>query len=89
MEEVELEEEKIEPSRSYDKDASVKNADQEEERTEIDNNEAKRTTAYRRECALLAGTAKIVLALVALEHRNMSSRFYRWKRMRRRTVDIR
>lgn len=41
-------------------------------------------TSYRRDCAVLAGSAKIVFALVALEHRRISSRFYRWKRMFRR-----
>lgn len=41
-----------------------------------------RDDQYRRECAVLAGTAKIVLALSALEYRRMSARFYRWKRLR-------
>lgn len=43
-----------------------------------------RGSSYRRDCAVLAGTAKIMFALMALEHRRVSSRFYRWKRRRRR-----
>ncbi len=39
-------------------------------------------SSYRRDCAVLAGTAKIVFALLALEHRRVSTRFYRWKRTR-------
>lgn len=42
-------------------------------------------SSYRRDCAVLAGTAKIVFALVALEHRRVSLRFYRWKRMPRQS----
>lgn len=38
---------------------------------------------YRRECAVLAGTAKAVFALAALEYRRVSARFYRWKRVRK------
>ena len=41
-------------------------------------------SSYRRDCAVLAGTAKIMFALLALEHRGVSSRFYRWKRTRHR-----
>lgn len=44
-------------------------------------------TSYRRDCAVLAGAAKIIYALRALEHRRLSSRFYRWKRMRFLTKD--
>lgn len=43
--------------------------------------------SYRRDCAVLAGTAKVVFALVALEHRRVSSRFYRWKRTRHPPLD--
>lgn len=55
----------------------------------IDDDEAKRILSYRRDCAMLAGTAKIVLALAALEHRRMSSSFYRWKRAHRYADDQR
>lgn len=58
-----------------------------EEGYSIDDDEAKRLVAYRRDCAMLAGTTKIVLALVALEHRRLSSRFYRWKRVHRYYAD--
>lgn len=47
---------------------------------EADGDEEETDNSYRRDCAVLAGTAKIVLALAALEHRRISSRFYRWKR---------
>ncbi|CBN79190.1 hypothetical protein Esi_0010_0100 [Ectocarpus siliculosus] len=54
-----------------------------ESRTAVENGEEEDTgSSYRRDCAVLAGTAKIVFALVALEHRRVSSRFYRWKRTR-------
>lgn len=42
-----------------------------------------RQEEYRRECAVLAGTAKIVFALSALEYRRVSARFFRWKRRQR------
>ncbi|CAM9654854.1 unnamed protein product, partial [Hapterophycus canaliculatus] len=48
----------------------------------IEGEEKDTDASYRRDCAVLAGTAKIVFALVALEHRTISSRFYRWKRKR-------
>ncbi|CAM9459363.1 unnamed protein product, partial [Ectocarpus sp. 6 AP-2014] len=54
-----------------------------ESRAAVENGEEEDTgSSYRRDCAVLAGTAKIVFALVALEHRRVSSRFYRWKRTR-------
>lgn len=43
--------------------------------------------SYRRNCAVLAGTTKIVLALEASRHRKLSSIFYRWKRTRNQ-VDL-
>lgn len=48
-----------------------------------DEDDRRLSSSYRRDCAVLAGTAKIAFALVALEHRRVSLRFYRWKRMRR------
>ncbi|CAM9363547.1 unnamed protein product, partial [Ectocarpus sp. 8 AP-2014] len=54
-----------------------------ESRAAVDNGEEEDTgSSYRRDCAVLAGTAKIVFALMALEHRRVSCRFYRWKRTR-------
>ncbi|CAM9271024.1 unnamed protein product, partial [Ectocarpus fasciculatus] len=54
-----------------------------ESRAAVENEEEEDTgSSYRRDCAVLAGTAKIVFALMALEHRRVSSRFYRWKRTR-------
>lgn len=55
-----------------------------ESRAAVENEEEEEDTgsSYRRDCAVLAGTAKIVFALMALEHRRVSSRFYRWKRTR-------
>lgn len=55
-----------------------------ESRAAVENGEEEEDTgsSYRRDCAVLAGTAKIVFALMALEHRRISSRFYRWKRTR-------
>lgn len=54
------------------------------ERKAAKREEEESDSSYRRDCAVLAGTAKIVFALLALEHRGMSSRFYRWKRTRHR-----
>lgn len=51
---------------------------------EREESEEESDSSYRRDCAVLAGTAKIVFALLALEHRGVSSRFYRWKRTRDR-----
>lgn len=54
-----------------------------------DDDEAKQLLLYRRDCAILAGTAKIVLALAASEHRRIYSRFYQWKRVHRYADDER
>ncbi|CAN0547641.1 unnamed protein product, partial [Ectocarpus sp. 12 AP-2014] len=54
-----------------------------ESRAAVENgNEEDTGSSYRRDCAVLAGTAKIVFALMAVEHRRVSCRFYRWKRAR-------
>ncbi|CAB1098751.1 unnamed protein product [Ectocarpus sp. CCAP 1310/34] len=54
-----------------------------ESRAAVENGKEKDTgSSYRRDCAVLAGTAKIVFALMAVEHRRVSCRFYRWKRTR-------
>lgn len=54
----------------------------ERDAAEREESEEESDSSYRRDCAVLAGTAKIVFALLALEHRGVSSRFYRWKRTR-------
>ncbi|CAM9194916.1 unnamed protein product [Ectocarpus sp. 4 AP-2014] len=54
-----------------------------ESRAVVENGKEEDTgSSYRRDCAVLAGTAKIVFALMAVEHRRVSCRFYRWKRTR-------
>ncbi|CAM9279052.1 unnamed protein product, partial [Laminaria digitata] len=60
----------------------------EESSSHVVSEEEECTSSYRRDCAVLAGTAKIIFALVAVEHRRVSSRFYRWKRARPARVSL-